>query len=302
MRLARYVIDGAVQTGRIDGDHVVSLGVALTLEQLIRGGLSQLLAAAAESEGDRHAISEVGFLAPIVADARCLFATGWNYRSHFAEGADIRDSEVSEPEYPTFFSKPLTTVIGPHDPILIDDHLSQQYDYEAELAVVIGRRGRDISSDEAMSYVFGYVAANDVTARDIQRRHGGQWLKGKAIDGTCPLGPWIVTADELQDPQSLTIECLLNGEVRQRAETGTMAFPIPRLIQELSAGMTILPGDILLTGTPAGVGWARQPPTYLVDGDELVTRISHIGELRNRVQAVGAARHAQPKPVATRSR
>jgi 2,4-didehydro-3-deoxy-L-rhamnonate hydrolase len=156
-------------------------------------------------------------------------------------------------------------------------------DYEAELAVVIGRAGRSIPAAEAMGHIFGYTLANDVTARDVQRRHGGQWLKGKGMDGSCPLGPWIVTADEIADPQVLPIQCHVNGVEKQSSNTRFMVFPIARLIEELSLAMTLLPGDILLTGTPEGVGYARTPPEFLSPGDEVTVTIPDIGELTNRV-------------------
>jgi 2,4-didehydro-3-deoxy-L-rhamnonate hydrolase len=289
MKLARFAIDGTTQVGWIDSDAVVSFGPGATLDAYFAVGSDGLPAIADQAVGARYALDDVDLLAPVSASARCLFATGWNYRSHLAEGNAARGKVVEEPTVPTFFSKPATTIIGPFDPIALDEDWSQQFDYEAELVVVVGRPGRDISEDAAMSHVFGYTTANDVSARDIQHRHGGQWFKGKGIDGTCPLGPWIVSADEIPDPSALVIECVVNGEVRQSANTATMAFSVPRLIAELSRGMTLLPGDMLLTGTPAGVGWARKPPSFLEDGDEVVTRISSIGEMRNRVLSLSAA-------------
>jgi 2-keto-4-pentenoate hydratase/2-oxohepta-3-ene-1,7-dioic acid hydratase in catechol pathway len=282
MHLARFVADGTPRAGLVDGDRIHDLGDAGVLGQMIASGLG----GTTPRKGATYPADELTLLAPISAAGRCLFATGWNYRRHFAEGAAARGADVDEPAFPTFFSKPATTVIGPYDPICIDGIVSEQFDYEAELAVVIGQPGRGIKAEDAMGHVFGYVAANDVSARDIQRRHGGQWFKGKSIDATCPLGPWIVTADELPDPGAMRIECIVNGEIRQQADTSTMAFSIPRLIEELSQGMTLLPGDVILTGTPAGVGSARQPPSWLVDGDEVITRISGIGELRNRVRQI----------------
>ena len=163
-------------------------------------------------------------------------------------------------------------------------------DYEAELAVVIGRAGRSIPAAEAMDHIFGYTLANDVTARDVQRRHGGQWLKGKGMDGSCPLGPWIVTADEIADPQDLPVRCDVNGVQKQDSNTRFMVFSIARLIEELSLAMTLLPGDILLTGTPEGVGYARTPPEYLSPGDEVTVTIPDIGRITNRVVASSLTR------------
>ena len=282
MRVARFIVDGAPRAGLVDGDRIRDLGDAAVLQDIMAGGLDGHVPTGSRA----YRRAELTLLAPITSTGRCVFATGWNYRRHFAEGAASRPVDVEEPAFPTFFSKPATTVIGPYDPISIDDQVSGQFDYEAELAIVIGRPGRGIKAEDAMDHVFGYVAANDVSARDIQKRHGGQWFKGKSMDGTCPIGPWIVTADELPDPGALEIECIVNGEVRQRADTSSMAFSVARLIEELSQGMTLLTGDVLLTGTPAGVGSARQPPSWLADGDEVITRISGIGELRNQVRQI----------------
>jgi 2,4-diketo-3-deoxy-L-fuconate hydrolase len=228
--------------------------------------------------------AEVELRAPIPHPRRNVFCMGWNYLTHFEEGQGRRGDEQEElPEYPAFFDKPTTAVIGPYDDIPFDPNFSETMDYEAELAVVIGRAGRSIPAAEAMDHVFGYTLANDVTARDVQRRHGGQWLKGKGMDGSCPLGPWIVTADEIADPQNLAIRCHVNGVEKQNSNTRFMVFPIARLIEELSLAMTLMPGDILLTGTPEGVGYARTPPEYLTPGDEVTVTIPEIGELTNRV-------------------
>jgi 2,4-diketo-3-deoxy-L-fuconate hydrolase len=148
---------------------------------------------------------------------------------------------------------------------------------------VIGHTWRSIPAAEAIDYVFGYTIANDVTARDVQRRHGGQWLKGKGMDGSCPLGPWVLTADEIADPQNLQVQCHVNGVEKQNSNTKFMVFPVTKLIEELSLAMTLLPGDILLTGTPEGVGYARTPPEYLSPGDEVTVTLPDIGEITNRV-------------------
>jgi len=252
--------------------------------EIVRGGQRALqqVAQVAERRPPAHDLGEVRLLAPIPEPPRCLFAVGWNYLAHFQESrAQGRAQEM--PQHPTFFTKPTTVVAGPYDDLPYDQELSSQWDYEGELVVVIGRGGRSIPEAEAMAHVFGYMAANDITARDLQRRHGGQWLKGKAMDRSCPLGPWLVTADEVPDPHALLLRCWVNGQLRQEASTGQMAFPLPRLIAELSWGMSLLPGDIVLTGTPEGVGFARNPPLFLRAGDEVVVSIEGIGELRNRL-------------------
>ncbi|XSC42598.1 fumarylacetoacetate hydrolase family protein [Bradyrhizobium sp. RDT10] len=189
------------------------------------------------------------------------------------------------PKAPTFFTKGPDTVIGPHDPIAFDPRISGKWDYEAELAVVIGKTGRSIPEREAASYIFGYCLANDISQRDLQRRHGGQWLKGKSIDGTMPIGPCVVTPDEVNLGE-VRLQCLLNGEIRQDALISQMAFSVAKLIAELSFGMTLRPGDTLLTGTPSGVGSVRTPPILLTEGDEVVVRATGFGELRNRLKRV----------------
>jgi 2-keto-4-pentenoate hydratase/2-oxohepta-3-ene-1,7-dioic acid hydratase in catechol pathway len=174
-------------------------------------------------------------------------------------------------------------VVGPDEPVLFPSPHSEQLDWEAELAVVIGRGGRDIPEGDAMKSVFGYTCANDVSVRDVQRRHGGQWFKGKNFDTHLPMGPWIVTADDL-DPSDLAIRSRVNGVGKQDSRTKFMVFKIPRLIAEISAGCTLWPGDMIITGTPAGVGFARTPPEYLKVGDVVEIEIEGIGVLRNTIK------------------
>jgi 2-keto-4-pentenoate hydratase/2-oxohepta-3-ene-1,7-dioic acid hydratase in catechol pathway len=173
-------------------------------------------------------------------------------------------------------------VIGPNDDIAFDARISAKWDYEAELAFVIGKAGRSIPASRALDHVFGYFLANDVSQRDLQRRHGGQWLKGKSIDATMPIGPYVVTPEELDLP-NLRLECVLNGTLMQSALVKQMAFPVAELIAELSFGMTLQVGDVILTGTPAGVGNAREPQVFMREGDEVIVRGSGLGELRNRL-------------------
>ena len=232
-----------------------------------------------------HADAEM--VAPIPSPVRNVFCVGWNYLPHFAEGVGRREGqEVKEiPEFPTFFTKATTTVVGPYDDIPSHRTHTERLDWEAELAVFIGREGVDIPESEAMSYVFGYAVANDISARELQRRHGGQWMKGKSLDGTCPLGPFIVTADALSDPHALDVVTRVNGVVKQESNTEHMVFRIPRIISELSHGMTLVPGDVILTGTPEGTGFSRTPPEFLQPGDILETEIRGLGTLRNRIAA-----------------
>jgi 2-keto-4-pentenoate hydratase/2-oxohepta-3-ene-1,7-dioic acid hydratase in catechol pathway len=227
-------------------------------------------------------------LAPIPRPPRNVFCVGWNYSEHFEEGKQARGqagpqlAPLEIPQFPSLFSKNPATVVGMDAPVLFPAPFSEQLDWEAELAVVIGRGGRDISEADAMKCVFGYTCANDVSVRDVQRRHGGQWFKGKNFDTHLPMGPWIVTADEL-DPADLAIRSRVNGVTKQDSRTKYMVFKIPRVIAEISAGCTLWPGDMIITGTPAGVGFARTPPEYLKVGDVVEVEIERIGVLRNTI-------------------
>lgn len=229
---------------------------------------------------------DVRILAPIQRFRRDILCTGWNYWDHFEEGKGRRDGqEVELPAAPTFFTKGPDTVIAADDPIAFDARISSKWDYEVELGLVIGKAGRSIHRDDAMGHVFGYFLVNDISQRDLQRRHGAQWLKGKSIDGTMPMGPCLVTPDELDVPE-IILECIVNGETLQSARVRQMAFPIAELIAELSFGMTLHPGDVIITGTPAGVGNARTPQIFLKAGDEVVCRGTGLGELRNTLTEV----------------
>lgn len=257
---------------------------------IIRGGDAAFAACGrlATDDGARAALvplESVKLLAPIPQPTRNVFCVGLNYLDHAKEGAAARMVDLKVPQVPVFFTKATRTVVGPNADVLLDPKVTQRLDYEVELAVIIGREGRDISADVAFDYVFGYSIANDVTARDLQRRHE-QWFKGKSLDTTLPLGPCIVTRDEVSDPRSLELSMHINGQQRQRARVDQLIFDIPTLIASLSAGMTILPGDIIATGTPSGVGFAMNPPQFLRGGDEMVARIDRIGELRNKVVEV----------------
>lgn len=221
-------------------------------------------------------LSEAKLLAPIPRP-RKLICVGLNYRDH----AEETGSEI--PKVPTIFNKFATSVIGPGAPIVLPK-VSHAPDYEAEFAFVIGRGGRRIAGGDWKQHVFGYTIVNDVSARDYQRATT-QWLMGKTFDTFAPMGPWIVTADEIPDPHALDISIEINGEVLQDSNTTNLIFKIPDLISFLSSVFTLEPGDIVSTGTPAGVGFARKPPRYLKSGDDVVVKIPAIGELRNPVVA-----------------
>ena len=236
--------------------------------------------------GAEQSASKVHLQAPLPHPAKNVFCVGRNYREHIAEGERAQNLKIGVTDHPVFFTKPPTAVVGPGAAVPIFPHVSENIDYEVELAVVIGKAGRDIAPSAAMDHVFGYTILNDVTARDVQRRHGGQYFKGKALDGSCPLGPFIVTADELGDPMGRGIRLSVNGERRQDGNTADMIFDIPTLIASLSEGLTLEPGDILATGTPSGVGYAMDPPNFLKDGDVVVCEIDGIGKLENVMKAV----------------
>ena len=285
MRLITYSDSGHSRVGAVMDGKVVDLGDRFdSMLHLIEEGKPEEVRYLAENAAPIAEVSEVKLHAPIPDPRRNLFCVGWNYLPHFEEGRGRRgEGEKELPEHPAFFSKATTTVTGPGDDIPFDPDFSEKMDYEAELAVVIGRRGRSIPAENAMQYVYGYAAANDFTARDVQRRHGGQWFKGKSMDHSCPMGPWIVTSDEIPDPQDLRLQCHVNGVEKQSSSTKYMYFSIAEVIEELSLGMTLLPGDIVLTGTPDGVGLWREPPEFLCPGDEVIVAVSGIGTLTNKV-------------------
>jgi len=232
--------------------------------------------------GAVHNLSDIQLAAPIPRPRKNIMCLGWNYAEHAKETALIRGQDTKAPEYPVIFTKAPTTVNSPYGNIIIDPQVSVEIDWEAELAVIIGNGGKNISEEDAMSHVFGYTILNDVSARDLQSRHK-QFFKGKSIDGYCPMGPWIVTADEIKDPQQLVVRLRVNGITKQEGNTSMMVFPIRTIIAILSKGMTLEPGDIIATGTPSGVGFARNPPEFLKAGDVMETEIEGIGILRNVV-------------------
>lgn len=255
--------DGSIAYGCERGNHVYKL------EGDLYGEFTQ----------SDERLDAVKRLAPVEPTA--IYAIGLNYREHAAE----MKSEL--PEHPVVFMKSTTSVLDPDAPILLPRHLhSDQVDYECELAVVIGKRCKNVSAEDALDYVLGYTCANDVSARDWQKFHGGgQWIKGKSFDTFCPLGPILVTADRIPNPQILPIRTILNSEIRQESFTGDMIFTVVELIAFLSGSTTLMPGTVILTGTPPGVGVAADPQRFLKPGDEVAIEITGIGMLRNPVLA-----------------
>jgi 2-keto-4-pentenoate hydratase/2-oxohepta-3-ene-1,7-dioic acid hydratase in catechol pathway len=237
--------------------------------------------------GGGEALDRVTLLAPIPRPTRNVYAVGWNYLEHFHESLTAKKAAAPLPAHPVFFTKDTHTVNGPFASLPYDPAVSTHIDWEGELAVIIGKRGKNIAEADAMPYVFGYTVINDTTARDMQVDHGGQWFKGKSLDGHGPMGPWIVAADDI-DYNDLNLSTRVNGVVKQQINTSQMYFKIPRIIAELSLGLTLEPGDIIATGTPSGIGAARTPPEFLKPGDVMETEIDRIGTIRNRFQMVGA--------------
>ncbi len=227
-------------------------------------------------------------LAPIPRPLKNVFCVGRNYKDHVAEGYRAAGTATKLPEYPQFFTKPPTAVIGPDEAFHHDPAVTRRLDYEVELALVIGRAGRDIPRERAMEHVFGVTVLNDITGRDLQRRHD-QWFKGKGLDRSCPMGPHLVTLDEIPDLSALELTCRVNGEERQRGTVSQMIFDIPEILAQLSHGLTLEPGDVIATGTPSGVGYAMDPPRQLVAGDVVECAISGIGTLRTPIEAMPGA-------------
>jgi 2-keto-4-pentenoate hydratase/2-oxohepta-3-ene-1,7-dioic acid hydratase in catechol pathway len=291
MLLATFVSDQRRRIGVLDRSRaqVVDLSVAapnlptdmMAFIALGAAGLDVARTALAGTIG-RIPLAGVELLAPIPRPARNIFCVGKNYRDHVRELKPGGSVNADVPTVPIFFTKATSTVIGPHAVIPASRDRTGSVDYEGELAVIIGPGGRNIASRDAMSHVYGYTIVNDVTSRRLQGRHQ-QWFLGKSLDGFCPMGPAIVTADAVTDVTRLRIETRVNGELRQDGALGDLIFDIPTLIETLSSVMTLEPGDIIATGTPAGVGMGFDPPRYLNAGDTVTIAIDPVGTLENPV-------------------
>ncbi|WP_288855510.1 fumarylacetoacetate hydrolase family protein [uncultured Pseudomonas sp.] len=290
MKLGTIQIHGRVRVACLLNEHGGTLVPAFygDLVDIIAGGqaiLEMVRASTLAVEAEPFKLTDIKVLAPIQRFRRDVLCTGWNYWDHFYESEGKREGQdVPKPDAPTFFTKAPNVTIGPYDDIALDAGLSQKWDYEAEIVVVIGKTGRSIPRERALEHVFGYCLANDISQRDLQRRHGGQWFRGKSLDASMPLGPWITLRDDVAINE-VGIEFELNGTLMQKAKVSDMAFPIQELITELSRGLTLYAGDILLTGTPSGIGNARTPPVFLKGGDRIITRADGLGELRNTLRA-----------------
>lgn len=285
MRIATYQWNGQRHVGIVSGDGQSVTPLQLTAEQAKTGALAVIGLGSQINDlrtSQSLSLQGVKLEAPIPRPRRNIFCVGRNYHAHAKElSASVFKNNTANPEsWPIVFTKVPECVVGPTDNVTLPGEVSQQIDYESELAVVIGIGGRNISRANAMDHIYGYTIVNDVTARDVQMRHQ-QWDLGKSFDTFCPMGPWIVTADEL-DGTCTRVRGWVNGELRQDGQTRDLIFDIPTLIETCSRGITLYPGDVIATGTPAGVGMGLNPPQYLKTGDIVRIEIDGIGAIENR--------------------
>lgn len=288
LRIATFVLDGQRRVGQVSSDGQQLTPFELPAQQARAGALPLIEALVAGQPLPALAtasvpVASVHLEAPLPMPRRNLWCVGRNYHAHAKElqATVFKDNNADPQAWPIVFTKVPECVVGPTDTVQLPGAaVSSQIDYEAELAVVIGTGGKNIARADAMRHVFGYTIVNDVTARDVQMRHQ-QWDMGKSFDTFCPMGPWIVTADEL-DGRKTRVRCWVNGELRQDGPTENMIFDIPTLIETISRGITLYPGDVIATGTPAGVGMGLSPPRYIQSGDVIRIAVDGIGEIENR--------------------
>ena len=279
--------DGGARLGALrNGDQVVEVAEPASMLALIDAGAEGLakVKSALASPGARvHQLDALALLAPLPNPRGNVIAMGRNYAKHAAETAGGH-----EPSPPTVFTKAITSLTDPYADIEIDPAISDRIDWEVELGIVVGKSGANIKRSAARGHVFGYMAFNDVTARDIQAGWGGQFFKGKSLDRSSPSGPWIVTADEIPDPQALRLSLRVDGVTKQDSSTADMIYPVDAILEWVSKGMTVPAGAIIASGTPEGVGFTRNPPEFLKPGEVMETEIEGIGRLRNRIVAARA--------------
>ncbi|MBC7814084.1 MAG: fumarylacetoacetate hydrolase family protein [Burkholderiales bacterium] len=274
MKLVTFSINGRRRIGEVIGDRVNSMAETDTLERLVRRGITP------QRMSENFPLDKVKLEAPFRPTK--IIAIGLNYADH------AKETGQTPPKAPLIFAKFVTSIIGPGDAISWDTSITNEVDYEAELGVVIGKKARNVSEEDAMKHVFGYVAANDVSARDLQLKIDAQWTRGKSLDTFCPIGPYLVTKDEVTDPHNLSIKCTVSGEMLQDSNTSNLIFNIPQLISYCSRSFTLEAGDLIVTGTPPGVGVARDPKRFLKDGDIVTVSVEGLGELTNPVKVTSS--------------
>lgn len=294
MQLCSYQTDSSVLPGIVRDDSVIipalseQYGNLRTMQELIEAGDVTLSDLASWADDPPPVcilpIEPSRLKAPIPVPRQNIICLGWNYAEHAIESANSMQRDVKLPEHPIVFTKAVGSVIGPGDKMILDPSVTTELDWEVELAIIIGKNARYVERDKALDYVFGYTVINDLSARDLQFRHK-QYFIGKSLDGACPMGPVITTSDEIEDPQNLGLRSWVNGELKQDSNTRHQIFDCAEIIHRLSQGMTLMPGDIIATGTPEGVGFARQPPEFLAAGDTVECEVDGIGKLKTIISA-----------------
>lgn len=290
MKLLTFIVNNEIRPGVLVGDQVIDLKAAgLPVDEtgdllrIVRGGDAMLeRVREAINSATRRAfdLDEVTLTAPLLNPSK-IIAVGLNYIDH------CKEAKLPVPQEPVLFTKWPNSITGPYDELHWPEGVTKEVDYEVELGVVIGRRGRNISEADALDYVCGYTVVNDVSARDLQFANAKQWDRGKSLDTFCPWGPWIVTRDEIPDPHNLTVRTVLNGEEMQISNTKNLIFNIRQIIAYASQGTTLLPGDLIPTGTPFGVGFSRTPPVFLKHGDVCECEVEQVGKISNKVNLKG---------------
>jgi 2-keto-4-pentenoate hydratase/2-oxohepta-3-ene-1,7-dioic acid hydratase in catechol pathway len=287
VKLLTFMVNSKARPGVLDGDKVIDLAAAGLpvgdhgdLMAIVQGGdvaLERVRQAMKAGTAQRYALAEVKLLAPLLAPSKVI-AVGLNYIDH------CKEANLPVPAEPVLFAKFPNSITGPYDDVCWPKGLTEEVDYEVEMGVVIGKRGINIKEADALDYVCGYTVVNDVSARDMQFANAKQWDRGKSLDTFCPWGPWIVTRDEIPDPHVLGVRTILNGKEMQNSNTKNLVFNVNKIIAYASQGTTLLPGDLIPTGTPFGVGFSRKPPVYLQDGDVCECVVDKIGSIKNRIR------------------
>jgi len=298
MKLVTYINESEEKVGIIIGENVIPINdifnalgknnvssITQLIEEFDDSTINKVQAVINRNDFNSIPLNSVKLLAPIPNPKRNIFCLGKNYVEHAKEIKMTKITDTGIPDFPIYFTKVASPAIGNEDSIKFSYDVTTQVDYEVELAIVIGKEGRNIKPEKAEEYIFGYTIVNDVSARDLQGKHT-QWFKGKSLDTFCPMGPYIVHKNEIRFPVELNIQCRINGELRQNSNTKSLIFDIPYIISDLSKGLTLKPGDIICTGTPSGVGMGFVPPKVLKNGDVVECYIENIGKLVNKVEVI----------------